>query len=299
MESPPRLSNRRALSRALTRASRASVADCLAAVASSPHDPATRIGITGPPGAGKSTLIARLAATRLEARARMAVLAIDPTSPISRGSILGDRIRMDTVAEHPGLYIRSIPSRNAHDGLADNICEMLMVLDKHGFDEVILETVGVGQADYEIRNLVDTVVLVLVPESGDAVQAMKAGILETADIYVVNKCDCAGAEQMLHDIRSVVDYRHVEPGEWRPPVLSASITDDSIAELDEAINAHSLWRDDHNDADLHRRARLRYHVESLMSRRVAELFDEARSDLLQRPIREVYAELARKLGEVL
>ena len=180
---------RRALSRALSRIANADVSETLAQQNASTPATLSRIGITGAPGAGKSTLIARLAHLRKGVDRKIAVLAIDPTSPVSQGSILGDRIRMDSIADDPDIFIRSIPSRRAHDGLTDNTADLLNAMEGHGFDEVILESVGVGQAEYTIRTLVDTVVLVLLPESGDAIQAMKAGILEMADIYVVNKAD--------------------------------------------------------------------------------------------------------------
>ena len=227
--------DRRRLGRELTRAGRASVAECLAESAAVPDSDALRIGFTGPPGAGKSTLIARLARTRLARPGRIGVLAVDPSSPISHGSILGDRVRMDEIAGHPRLYIRSVPSRNAHDGLADNIAEMLAVMERHGFDDLILETVGVGQADYTVRSLVDTVVLVVTPESGDAIQAMKAGIQEMADIYVVNKADRPGAQRTLADIRAVLQSRDPGPADWRPPVVAASIEEIGRASCRERV----------------------------------------------------------------
>jgi LAO/AO transport system kinase len=166
---------RREMSRALSRVANATVAETLETQAELPEQVLYRIGVTGAPGAGKSTLISRLAARRVARDAKVAVVAIDPTSPVSQGSILGDRIRMDAVSDDPNIFIRSIPSRRAHDGLADNTADLLWAMEGHGFDEVIVETVGVGQAEYSVRAIVDTVVLVLLPESGDAVQAMKAG----------------------------------------------------------------------------------------------------------------------------
>lgn len=287
--------DRRALARSLTRAGRASVGEAMTAARATAAAPALRIGITGPPGAGKSTLIAKLAETRLRHRERVGVLAIDPTSPLSQGSILGDRIRMDEVAANPNLYIRSMPSRHAHDGLADNMTEMLAVMDRHGFDDVILETVGIGQADYTIRTLVDTVILVVVPESGDAVQAMKAGIMEMADIYVVNKADRPGARRTAADIRSVLTLKQIEPGGWQPPVLLTSNRDPDMAALDQAIAAHTDWHRDRIDVAEHRRSRVRYHIESLISRRVEELLEESGPALLDQPLPEIYDHLVRRL----
>ena len=182
---------------------------------------ARRIGLTGAPGAGKSTLAGHLALHRARDR-RLGVLAVDPSSPKSGGAILGDRIRMDELDGSAELYIRSIGSRSTSDGLSDNLPEMLDLMDAHGFDEVLLETVGVGQAEYAARVQVDTLVLVLLPESGDVVQAMKAGIMEMADIFVVNKADLPGAQKMATDIKRISAMaRHTE-GDWRPTVLLAS-----------------------------------------------------------------------------
>ena len=212
--------NRRALARQLSQAGSASVADALSDAFDvlEETESAVRIGVTGPPGAGKSTLIARLAAARLQQPGRVGILAIDPTSPLSKGSILGDRIRMEEIAADPNLYIRSMPSRHAHDGMADNMTEMLAVMERHNFDDIILETVGIGQADYAVRTLVDTVILVVMPESGDTVQAMKAGVMEMADIYVVNKADRPGAKRTVADIQSVLALKDFNSDGWQPPV---------------------------------------------------------------------------------
>ncbi|HQS11179.1 MAG TPA: GTP-binding protein, partial [Xanthobacteraceae bacterium] len=183
----PAALDRRALGRALSRAADAGLADILSAPPREERHVARRIGVTGPPGAGKSTLIAALARFRLSRASRVAIVAIDPTSPKTRGSILGDRIRMDGLVDDPRVFIRSLASRGATDGLADNLPEILSVFDDYGFDEIILETVGVGQSEFAVRELVDVELLVLTPGAGDQIQAMKAGILETADIYVVNK----------------------------------------------------------------------------------------------------------------
>src|SRR5262249_53723903 len=178
--------DRRAVAKALTRCANATVSEALA-TASDPANGsfARRIGITGDPGTGEGTLISQLAQRRLATAERLGVLAIDPTSPFSGGAILGDRVRMDAVLQDERVFIRSFASRSAHGGLTDNVSDLLAVMDRHAFDEVILETVGVGQTEYTVRVLVDTVVLVLIPESGDQIQAMKAGLMETADIYVV------------------------------------------------------------------------------------------------------------------
>lgn len=285
---------RRALSRALSRIANADVGETLAQATPATGSALIRIGVTGPPGAGKSTLIARLAKLRKGSRRKIAVLAIDPTSPVSQGSILGDRIRMDSIADDPDIFIRSVPSRRAHDGLTDNTADLLNAMEGHGFDEVILESVGVGQAEYSIRTLVDTVVLVLLPESGDAIQAMKAGILEMADIYVVNKADLPGAELMAAEIEMVAQRQSADG--WTPPVIRTTRNDpDGFAKLDAAIASHAEWRVTHTNVDNIRRARARYQAQGLIARRVDEILEGDESGLLDLDPRTLFVALHAKL----
>lgn len=266
--------NRRALGRALSRIADASVEEALAGLVEPPARSARRIGITGPPGAGKSTLISGLARRRLDRGRSLGIVAIDPTSPFSHGAILGDRIRMEEIGDDPRLFIRSLASRGAHDGLADNIPDILLTMDAHGFDEVVLETVGVGQAEYGVRLLVDTVVLVLIPESGDQIQAMKAGVLETADIYVVNKADLPGARKIAAELRGVLKIRRRLGATWEPPVILASAQDgEGVGALDEAVERHLEWLASTREPSELRRARARYHLQSLFARRIAEILE--------------------------
>jgi LAO/AO transport system kinase len=262
--------DRRTLGRTLSRLADASVSDVLAMVGEEALDPAPRIGITGPPGAGKSSLGGRLALARAGTR-RIGLLAIDPTSPRSGGAILGDRIRIDELEGAGELYVRSLASRSAADGLADNLPELLHAMDRAGFDEVLVETVGVGQAEYAARSLVDTLVLVLVPGSGDAVQAMKAGIMELADLYVINKADLAGAAQVATDIKRILRAFPAEPGAWVPPVIKTSIEDpESIKALSAEIDRHQNWLRSAGLDRVRRTERARYRLRSLLERRVAE-----------------------------
>jgi len=262
--------DRHALGRRLTQLAGASASDLLRGL--QPGASATRarrIGLTGPPGAGKSTLAGHLALHRLPDR-RVGVLAIDPSSPRSGGAILGDRIRMDALAGSSELYIRSIGSRSAHDGLSDNLPEMLDAMDEFGFDEVLLETVGVGQAEYAARSQVDTLVLVLLPESGDIVQAMKAGIMEMADIVVVNKADLAGAQKMATDIRRIGALSRHADGEWRPPVLLVSFAQtETITALSAAIDHHQAWLAESERRTALLQARARYRLGRVIERRAA------------------------------
>ncbi len=172
---------------------------------------ARRFGITGPPGAGKSSLVAALA-SRLRSRGeRVAIVAVDPTSPFSGGALLGDRIRMNDLATDPGVFIRSMATRGSLGGLAAATREVVDLVDVFGFPNVLVETVGVGQTELEIASAADTVAVVLVPESGDGIQAMKAGLMEIADLFVVNKSDRIGADRLVREIRHALHLRTGRP----------------------------------------------------------------------------------------
>lgn len=263
--------DRRALGRMLTRLANAGALELAQRLRPAPAGAARRIGVTGPPGAGKSTLLGHLALARA-ARGRLGVLAVDPSSPKSGGAILGDRVRMDELEGAGELYIRSLGSRRTSDGLADNLPEMLDAMDEFGFTEVMLETVGVGQAEYAARIQVDTLVLVLLPESGDTVQAMKAGIMEMADIFVVNKADLPGAQKMATDIQRIAALARRAPGAWKPPVLLASqARPDSIQALSQAIDRHQEWLAGANRREHLKDQRARYRLRRLLEMRMAEV----------------------------
>ncbi|HLS87214.1 MAG TPA: GTP-binding protein [Burkholderiales bacterium] len=285
--------DRRALSAAVSRAARASVREVLAAPAVVPADSgARRIGVTGAPGAGKSTLIGRLVAHRVSDARPMAVLAIDPTSPRSGGSILGDRVRMDAVSADPRVYIRSLPSAGAGDGLTDNVPEILAALDAFGFREVLVETVGVGQAQHGVRALAEVEMLVLMPGAGDALQAMKAGIMETADLYVVNKADLPGAERLEAELAGVLQHRAV-----RAPVVRVAAGDErGIAQLSETLDRLLEARSGAESRAARDAAYQRFRVESLLHRRLREVLAGLPPERWRRPLQEIYRDVVSRLG---
>ncbi len=245
------------------------------------------LGITGPPGAGKSTLVDHLIKLRRAQGKTVGILAIDPSSPFSGGAVLGDRIRMQQHAADAGVYIRSLGSRGAHGGLSTATRDLVRLYQAFGFDEVIVETVGVGQTELDIMELADTTIVVLVPEAGDTIQTMKAGLTEIADIFVVNKCDRPGAATMVAALQQMVevgegsvpvqnhDAQHMpvrpEPVEgqmggstssprtdaWHIHVLQAVAQKGmGIAEIWTAVDTHRLWLKDHPaDADQSRQMR--------------------------------------------
>ncbi len=200
------------------------------------------VGITGPPGAGKSTTVTEMVASLRALGRRVAVLAVDPSSPYSGGALLGDRIRMQELATDPGVFIRSMAARGHLGGLAATTSQVIRVLDAVGFDDVIIETVGVGQSEVEIAGVSDTTVVLLAPGMGDGVQAVKAGILEVADIFVVNKSDREGADQTLRDLRAMQALAPHGEAAWVPPVIPAvAVEGTGIADLLAAIDAHGAW----------------------------------------------------------
>jgi LAO/AO transport system kinase len=272
---------RRALARALSRVADATVSEALAFGPIDVGRPAWRIGVTGPPGSGKSSLISRLATARLRAyppcsevgNERIAVLAVDPSSPVSGGALLGDRVRMDALADDLRAYVRSIASRGGAEGLAHNIADILAVTDAYGFDEILLESVGVGQAECAIRALVDTLVLVLHPDAGDSIQAMKSGILELSDVYVVNKADLRGAQTAAAEIRAVL--KAVASSAWNPPVIEVSREKGmGLESLSEALDRHRAYVAGTRDAKSVTDSRRRYHLRSLLQRRIDEVLEE-------------------------
>ena len=222
------------------------------------------IGLTGAPGVGKSTLTAALVGAFRTAGRRVAVLAVDPTSPFTGGALLGDRIRMQEHATDEAVFIRSMASRGHLGGLAASTPQAIRVLDAAGFELILIETVGVGQAEVAIASLADSVVVLLAPGMGDAVQAAKAGILEVADLYVVNKADKPDAQQVVRDLRNMLALGTIAPGGWKPPIITTTATTgEGLAELVTRLDDHWTWLAQSGELKRRRHARAREEITAL------------------------------------
>ncbi len=227
------------------------------------------VGVTGPPGAGKSTLVDRLAAAARAAGESVAILAVDPTSPFSGGALLGDRIRMAGIATDPGVYIRSMATRGALGGLALATRDAIDLVDAAGFDLVLVETVGVGQDEVEVVSSVDSVLVVAVPGLGDDVQALKAGVLEIADLFVLNKADREGADRTLKDLASILSLGEHDESSWLPPIVrTVAVREEGISDLVAALADHRAWLAIEGRLEARRRARLERRVEALLQQRI-------------------------------
>lgn len=262
---------------------------------------ARRIGFTGPPGAGKSTLTTQVALSLRRAGLRVGIVAVDPTSTFTGGALLGDRVRMESIALDPGVFIRSMATRGALGGIAGAAREVCDVLDAFGMDRILVETVGVGQSELAVARAVDSTVVVLVPESGDSIQTLKAGVMEIADLFVVNKADRPGADRLRGDLESMLRLREgftgdaasshhgvtltgaavrpaqlervavpVGEGTWMPPVLrSIGTAGEGIAELVGAVDLHFAYLERAGILEQRRRARLRERVVNVVEERVS------------------------------
>ncbi len=223
------------------------------------------IGLTGPPGVGKSTATSALIAAFRKLERTVGVLAVDPSSPFSGGALLGDRIRMQEHALDPDVFIRSMSSRGHLGGLSWSTPQALRVLDAAGCDVVLVETVGVGQSEVEVAALADTTVVLLAPGMGDGIQAAKAGILEIGDVFVVNKADRDGAAGTARDLRHMLTLgERRQAGDWRPPVvLATASTGQGIDELVEALDKHRDWLTANGDLARRRRRRASSEIEAI------------------------------------
>jgi LAO/AO transport system kinase len=246
---------------------------------------ARMVGLTGAPGVGKSTLTGALVRAYRKRGLRVGVLAVDPTSPFTGGALLGDRVRMQDHATDSGVFIRSMATRGHLGGLSWAAPQALRILDAAGFEVVLIETVGVGQAEVEIASLADTTMVIVAPGMGDSVQAAKAGILEIADIFVVNKNDRPGAQETIRDLRAMLAMARYSDGAWKPPIVAASaMTGEGIDDLVARLDAHAVWLGDSGERDRKRLARAREEISAMavaaLRERIGALPGEARLEEL-------------------
>jgi len=253
---------------------------------------AYRIGFTGPPGAGKSTLVYRLSKYYRALDKTIGIIAVDPTSPFSGGALLGDRIRMQELTSDPGVFVRSLASRGSLGGISRCTDDVADLLDAFGKDLILIETVGVGQSELEIAEKAHTVIVILVPESGDSIQAMKAGLMEIGDIFVMNKADHSSAEVAAREIEDTLRLKDTSEGEWRPRVvLTSAIENRGIEELATAIEEHREYLLTAGVLEKKRRKNLYSRVRENLLERLEERFlnSEIVAGILKKRMEDVYA----------
>ncbi len=262
-----------------------------------PHTGNARVvGLTGPPGVGKSTSTSALLTALRAQGLRVGVLAIDPSSPFSGGALLGDRIRMTEHATDPGVFIRSMAARGHLGGLSWATPQAVRVLDAAGFDVVLIETVGVGQSEVDVVKLADTTVVLLAPGMGDGIQAAKAGVLEIADVFVVNKADREGADATVHDLKQMISLvrREIRGPSWRQPIVrTVASRGEGVDDVVRALGEHHDWLVQRDELPRRRAARARDEVEAIAVQRLrAEIVDLRSGDRLAELAERV---VARKL----
>ena len=241
---------------------------------------AIRIGFTGPPGAGKSSLVNNISKMLAAKGARVAVIAVDPTSPFTGGALLGDRIRLTDMPTDGSIFIRSMATRGSTGGLAAATENVITVLDAFGFDYILIETVGVGQIELDIVDACDTVVVVLVPESGDAIQTLKAGLMEIADVFAVNKADRPASDSLLAELDATLNIKR-EKSEWQLPVVATeAINNKNTGRLLEEIEEHLQYSKESGHFEIHRREQIKKKILKILQFHVNELIREKLSGIV-------------------
>ncbi len=235
---------------------------------------AYRVGFTGPPGAGKSTIVDKLTSLLVKDENRVGIIAVDPTSPFTGGALLGDRIRMQDLTSQKGVFIRSMATRGSYGGLATSTKDVALVMDAFGKNYILIETVGVGQVELDVVNACDTTVVVLVPESGDSIQAMKAGLMEIADIFVVNKADREGANRIVTELDMILDIRR-EKGDWEYPIVSTeAVNNKGIDLLLSRITEHKNFIIDNHHFEKHRKEQIKSEIKKIIELKIKDMIGE-------------------------
>jgi LAO/AO transport system kinase len=250
---------------------------------------AFRIGITGPPGAGKSTLTNQLTKFYRMQGKTVGIIAVDPTSPYTGGALLGDRVRMSEIGQDEGVYIRSMATRGSLGGLSKKAIDAADIIDAAGYDYIILETVGVGQSELDIAQAADTTLVVLVPESGDAVQAMKAGLMEIADFFVLNKSDRPGAKQAVSAIKTILMMRDHDASSWMPDIIQTIASENNgIEETAAEIERHHEYLTKMGNLKKRREQRTRLRIKDIVEEKLrTELWNDIREKSLSSSLEKV------------
>jgi len=250
---------------------------------------AYKIGLTGPPGAGKSTITNQLTKALVSEGKKVAIIAVDPTSPFTGGALLGDRVRMSEVGNSENVFIRSMATRGSLGGLSKKTIDAADVLDAAGYDYILFETVGVGQSELDIAQTADTTIVVLVPESGDSIQAMKAGLMEIADFFVINKSDRPGAEQAVSALQTILMMRPHDVTSWLPSILKTVASENrGIKEIIEEINKHHKYLLDTNNFLAKREEQLKIRIKDIIEHKLFDkIWNEKRTGIINNSVSKV------------